>query len=493
MKNSMFMLLSMASFLMLSGCGDNDKCDVDHTDTTNKTETKTTIDTTLQDLIKTHNLSGNPAKGVDIPSLQSPKAQLGMKLFYTKALGGDKDSACVTCHHPALGGGDRMSLPIGVAAIDPDLLGEGRAYDPNAIHYDNGYALVGRNAPSTYNVALWKNSVFWDGRVAHVLDENNQSGIRTPDTPLGVIDENASSSLATAQARFPVTSGDEMRGFVFEEGNSTQAVREHLVKRLTDTNASDYIPNTWEAEFAPVYGDNNITFNNIVDAIGTYESTQVFINNPWKSYIEGDKDAISESAKRGAKLFYSSYSDGGFNCVSCHSGDMFSDEDFHVMAMVQVGHGKNANHEDFGRFHNTLTDKYAFRTPSLLNVEMTGPWGHDGAYTELKDVVAHMVNPEKAIANYDPTKLDSSVLTTDWENNTKDALNQLQANRNFGISKHQSKEIKESELDDLVAFLKTLTDGCLKDRTCIGKWIPEESQGVDSLQLNAKDKDGNLL
>jgi len=44
------------------------------------------------------------------------KAQLDMKLFYTKSLGGDKDSACVTCHHPMLGGGDNLSLSIGSEA-----------------------------------------------------------------------------------------------------------------------------------------------------------------------------------------------------------------------------------------------------------------------------------------------------------------------------------------------------------------------------------------
>ena len=480
---------AVASLVMLTACNESStkECDA-HAQTSGQE-----LDGILKTLIKTHGLSGDPSKGISVLSLESPKAQLGMKLFYTKALGGDQDSACVTCHHPVLGGGDRLSLPIGVAALDPDLLGEGRLYDPNAIHYDNGYALVGRNAPSTYNIALWKNGVFWDGRISHVLDDNNVSGIRTPDTPLGIIDPDAGTSLASAQARFPVTAGNEMRGFVFEEGNSTQAVRQHLVERLTNTNASDYIPNTWEDEFAPVYGENNITFNNIADAIGAYENTQVFVNNPWKSYVEGNETAISESAKRGAKLFYSSYSDGGLNCVSCHSGDFFTDEEYHIMAMVQVGHGKTTKHEDFGRFHNTGTDKYAFRTPTLLNVEVTGPWGHDGAYTELKDMVAHMVNPEKAIATYDKTKLNANVLTDDMESNTQDALNQLQANREFGISKHQSVDISDAALDDVVAFLKALTDPCLKDRSCIGKWIPQESNGVDGLQLNARDKDGNFI
>ena len=59
-------------------------------------------------------LTGDPSTGRDLPNIEDPKAQLGMKLFYTKGLGGDFDSACVTCHHPMLGGGDDLALPIGV-------------------------------------------------------------------------------------------------------------------------------------------------------------------------------------------------------------------------------------------------------------------------------------------------------------------------------------------------------------------------------------------
>ncbi len=59
----------------------------------------------LERIIKSNHLTGDPMLGRNAPDIESPKAQLGMDLFFSKTLGGDSDSACVTCHHPALGGG----------------------------------------------------------------------------------------------------------------------------------------------------------------------------------------------------------------------------------------------------------------------------------------------------------------------------------------------------------------------------------------------------
>ena len=112
-----------------------------------------------------------------------------MKLFFTKALGGDKDSACVTCHHPLLGGGDGLALSIGVGAAEPDLLGPGRTHPA-------GYFNVPRNAPTTFNIGLWDQVLFFDGRVESLgktagMNGDDGLGIRTPDTHLGIADPNA--------------------------------------------------------------------------------------------------------------------------------------------------------------------------------------------------------------------------------------------------------------------------------------------------------------
>ena len=166
-------------------------------------------------------------------------------------LGGDSDSACVTCHHPSLGGGDNLSLSIGVGAEIPDLLGPGRFHNSTATNYDGG-PTVPRNAPTTFNIAIWDQALFHDGRVESLgktpgANGDDGLGIRTPDSDFGVADPNAGATLAAAQSRFPVTSAEEMRGFIFEADNSNDAVRTSLVDKLTD--AGD-----WEAEFSAVFG-----------------------------------------------------------------------------------------------------------------------------------------------------------------------------------------------------------------------------------------------
>ena len=471
--------MSIALITLLSGCGSS-------------SDTQTDIDSELSVHIKSNQLTGDTSSGKTVPSISDAKAQLGMKLFFTKGLGGDKDSACVSCHHPVLGGGDKLSLPIGVSAIEPDLLGRGRIHTSSAVNYENGWATVPRNAPSTFNVALWNRSLFWDGRV-----EKIEGGMSTPDSGFSKVDSNAGANLAVAQAQFPVTSAEEMRGFVFEQGNSTTQIRDHLASRLSDSTLVDYIPNSWQSEFTSIYGDNSLTFANIVDAIGAYENSQLFINTPWKAYVDGNQTAISTEAKNGAKLFFSSYEAGGVNCVECHSGDFFTDEKFHVMAIPQVGRGKGdgtVGDDDFGRSRVDSIGKYAFRTPTLLNVEVTGPWGHSGAYTTLDGIVSHMVDIDSAVAGYDVSLLDSNVKTTNVTANTARALAQLKTNRTNEISPHQNVSLSASQVSDLVAFLKTLTDPCTKDRTCLDKWIPDtSSSGPDSLQLNAVDSSGSLL
>ena len=471
--------ISLIALVLLSGCGSSSTSTTD-------------IDSEISTYINSNKLTGDPSVGRTIPSINDAKAQLGMKLFFTKGLGGDKDSACVTCHHPALGGGDKLSLSIGVSAIEADLLGRGRVHNSSAINYENAWATVPRNAPSTFNVTLWNHSLFWDGRV-----EKIEGGISTPDSGFSKIDPNAGANLAVAQAQFPVTSAEEMRGFVFEQGSSTTQMRNHLANRWSDNTLIDYIPNSWQSEFTSVYGADSITFANIVDAIGAYENSQLFINTPWKAYIEGNTTAISDEAKNGAKLFFSAYEDGGVNCVECHSGDFFTDEEFHVMAIPQVGRGKGdglTGDDDFGRERTDGKSKYAFRTPTLLNVEVTGPWGHSGAYTTLDGIVSHMVDIDSAVAGYNVSLLDSNVKTTNVTTNTASALAQLKINRDNNISPHQNVSLTSSQVSDLVAFLKTLTDPCTKDRTCLDKWIPDTtSSGPDNLQLNAVDSTGSLL
>ena len=253
-------------------------------------------DIALRGLIQHNGLRGDPALGRDLPSIDEPLAQLGRKLFFSKSLGGDRDSACVTCHHPVLGGGDGLPMSIGVGADDPDLLGPGRTHP-------DGDLPVPRNAPTTFNIALWENGLFWDARVENL----DSGGTRTPDSDYGAPDPDAGATLSEAQSRFPVTSIEEMRGFDFVLDGSNAELRTALEQRLRDDGR-------WTNEFDTAFGSSEISYARIAEAIGAYEDSQVFTDTPWRAYVQGELGAIGESAKRGALLFFRTRDEGGQLC-----------------------------------------------------------------------------------------------------------------------------------------------------------------------------------
>ncbi|RUM65455.1 MAG: cytochrome-c peroxidase [Sulfurimonas sp.] len=490
---------ALLALFILSGCGGE-----------SRTASDESLDTKLREKISGFGVKGDPSLNRDIPSIEDAKTQLGKKLFYTKALSLDFDTACVSCHHPLLGGGDDLSFPIGSEAMDPNLLGPGRMHQDTGKSYFDGGPTVPRNAPSTFNAALFDVGMFWDNRVESKTGAAGANGgLATNILMPGHSDyervESVVNNLPSTQALFPITSAEEMRAFGHADLSNGDAVRLYLAKRLSGADGnrdlSESEREAWLQAFrtglnAPdANASELITIENIAEAIGEYERSQLFVNTPWKAYVEGDSTAISEKAKQGALLFYSGYEEGGANCVQCHSGDFFTDEALHVMAVPQIGRGKNhdGSTEDYGRANITLqdADKYKFRTAPLLNVSSTGPWGHSGAFTSLRNVVKHMLNPDESTQNYNPyselKQRGIDVQCQDVETNTAHALAQLVINRQKGISPHQSVAFSEEQIDQIVAFLETLSDPCVEDRNCLSPWIahPDDPDFLLLRQLNA--------
>jgi cytochrome c peroxidase len=445
------------------------------------------LDANLRAIIAARGLTGDPSRGRDLPRIDSPLAQLGMKLFFSKALGGDFDSACVSCHHPLLGGGDGLPLSIGVGAPDPDLLGSGRTHP-------SGYFNVPRNAPTTFNIGLWERVLFHDGRIEKLGD----ASIRTPDVVFGQVDRSAGADMVAAQARFPVTSVEEMRGRTFERHRPNEYVRAHLVARLGNygVGRGELLGAGWSTEIQKAYGASPsvamfVAYDGIAAAISAYERSQVFVQTPWQAYVQGNDAALAEAAKRGAWLFFRPAGQGGAGCAACHSGDFFTDEQFYTLAVPQVGKGKGDGRfgdDDFGRFRETgrPEDLYAFRTPTLLNVEVTGPYGHDGAYPTLEAIVRHHLNPAAAVAAYAAGRLDPAAETAHMAENTSRALAKLVDDRAAGRTPLIDLALSDQQIADLIEFLLALTDPCVKDPACLSPWIPGEADDVDGLQVRAK-------
>lgn len=440
-------------------------------------------DKQLKSIIQYHQLTGNPisdrkSQTVDI---KSPRANLGKLLFFSKSLSGKKDVACASCHHPFVGGDDDLSMSIGVEPINADKVGISRENFTKKVS-------VPRNAPTTFNSSLWKRRLFHDGRVERLNPFGEYPAkISTPDEKFGEVDPHAT-SLVQAQAGFPVTSEHEMRNNYLDTSSNKKlrlALVSHIIKSVHQYTSKK--GQNWEILFRNVFKEDNspinelITFQRILELIADYEKSQIFIDTAWKRYVEGNSSAITYAAKRGALIFYKSYEDGGGGCVNCHAGDFFTDEEFHILAIPQIGFGVELSGNDRGRFLRTgiLDDRYAFRTPSLLNVELTAPYGHNGAYDTLEGIIRHHLNPRKAVLKYDftlETLLQRNIPLKNSKKFTHKALNALDSKMKAGLTPLKEIELSAEKISDVIEFLKSLTDSCAQDKLCLEKWVPQRDE-----------------
>ena len=131
------------------------------------------------------------------------------------------------------------------------------------------------------------------------------------------------------------------------------------------------------AAFNNAFHAAQIDRHQIEQALATYERSILPTSAPFDRWIDGDKTAINKSAQRGFELF-----NGKANCAACHSGWAFTDSSFHDIGSAQnddVGRGK--------LFPNSMTLRYAFKTPTLRDVARRGPYMHDGSVPTLSAVI----------------------------------------------------------------------------------------------------------
>jgi len=262
-----------------------------------------------------------------------------------------------------------------------------------------------RRAPTVMNAALFE-TMFWDGR-APSLEE---------------------------QAKLPIVNPIEMG----------QASGASAVAAI----ASDPV---YRALFLKAYADAP-NYEDVGRALASFERTLIFLDAPFDRFVAGDSRAISASAKRGFALF-----NGKARCVSCHmlnpSNPLGTDNRFHNVGvsahdknfealarkgLAAIREGNNVQDLDrlaletdlseLGRFMITRNrgDIGAFKTEQLRNVGLTAPYMHDGSMQTLWDVMDHYNKGGETNAYLDG-----------------------------GI---ESLDLSEDEVNDVVAFLFTLTD-----------------------------------
>jgi len=266
--------------------------------------------------------------------LTPEKVGLGKKLFFDRRLSGDGTMSCATCHDPENGYTDGLDISLSY---------------PTTRNW--------RNAPTLINIGY--NTVFFlDGR-ARTLKE---------------------------QALFPIMSAFEM--------NQNLDFLEEELKEVPE----------YVKAFQEVFG-GEITRERIAMALAAFQRTIVSKNAPIDRYLRGEEKALTPLQKKGLEIFR-----GKGGCIKCHYGPNFTDNKFHNLgvpenpsvmndprvAATRRFTAKVAGYkayrtltEDPGRYLVTKNRKdwKAFKTPTLREVALTGPYMHNGVFKSLDEVI----------------------------------------------------------------------------------------------------------
>jgi cytochrome c peroxidase len=348
----------------------------------------------------------------DAPDVPRTKADLGALLFHDVNLSANRTQSCATCHDPAYGFAD----PRGMASPG-----------------DDGLSLGDRNAPTATYAALspafhrdaegrWTGGQFLDGRAATLAD---QAG----GPPLNPI-EMGMTDKAAVMAR----------------------LREDPVYEAA-------FPSLFGAE---VWDEADSAYAAMTQAIAAFEETEVFapFDSKYDRFLRGDAE-LTKQEELGRLLFFSQQFT---NCNLCHQvgrGQMdpretFSDYRYHNIGVPQNAELRGLNGIPPDQVDNGLLDNPAvtdpgergkFRTPTLRNVAVTGPYMHNGVFQDLRTVIlfynrynsksaARQINPETG-APFGPPPVPGTL---------------AQEELTHGPA------LDDERVDALVAFLKTLTD-----------------------------------
>lgn len=293
---------------------------------------------------------------------------LGRALFHEPALSGTGAHSCATCHDPAQAFADGHARS---PAVDP-----GRT--------------TRRNAPTLINAALQHGNfadlrtVFLEDQVADVLANPDEMA----------------SSLEDAAAR---------------------------LSRLP----------RWRTAFGDVFQTDGVLPSDVQHALAAYVRSLVALDSPFDRYVRGERSALNDSEKRGFNVFM-----GRAGCGTCHFAPLFSGAVPPVYAKTELevigvpAHPDTMGAEidaDDGSFplHRNPLHRFAFRTPTVRNVEHTAPYMHNGVYASLDQVVDFYVRGGGAGIGID---LDNQTLPP------------------------EPLELTDRQREDLIAFMHALTD-----------------------------------
>ncbi|MBL8442481.1 MAG: di-heme enzyme [Zoogloeaceae bacterium] len=326
-----------------------------------------------------------PAPRLPEGELLSPdRIELGRHLFYDKRLSGNGEQACGSCHHQDKAFTDGRPVAIGSTG------------EPHP-----------RNSQALGNV-VYNATLTWANPSLVTLEKQME-------TPLFGED--------------PVEMG-------VNDGN-----REEVLTRIR-------LDARYPAMFAQVFPSNAdpINWQNIVGAIASFQRSLIAGNSRYDQFLRGEV-VLAPNEERGRLLFFGERAE----CFHCHGSFNFNDQivhaesrivetPFHNTGLYNIDGAGGFPEPNRGVFELSAQaqDMGAFRAPSLRNIEVTGPYMHDGTIETLEKVLSFYAaggrlitsGPNAGDGRTNPFKSDLIALI----------------------------DLSLDEQADIVAFLKTLTD-----------------------------------
>jgi cytochrome c peroxidase len=400
--------------------------------------------TRLARLVLLCGLIGSSSAGQDGPAtLTRPQAArralelaaLGRKMFFDPSLSGSGRLSCSSCHDPKHAYGPPNSASVQPGGKDMRQLGiraaPGLTYLQIIPPFTEHYFDSDGPDPSVDNGPT--GGLAWDGRIDRGRD----------------------------QARIPLLSP-------FEMANDSPA---EVIARVRKA--------PYATEFEQIVGSNSMAdakaiFGTILEALETWEQDYrefYAYNSKYDAWLAG-KARLSDQELRGLKLFNDPAKG---NCARCHiatrgangTPPQFTDYGFVALGAprnYRIPANSNSSWYDLGlcgpeRMDLRTEEKYCgqFRTPSLRNTATRGAFFHNGVFHTLKEVVEFYVqrdtNPEKWYPRNGrglPLKFDD--LPPKYRSN-------VETGAPFGLTAGARPALNSGEIEAVVAFLKTLTDG----------------------------------
>lgn len=215
-------------------------------------------------------------------------------------------------------------------------------------------AKTARNAPTIANSWFYK-KLFWDGRARDLQD----------------------------QAFAPIVSESEMHSEMPE-----------VIMKLRQVKG-------YKEWFRKAFGSEGIDPDRMTEAIATFEKTVISRRSRFDEFLAGNSKALSNSEVRGLHLFRTKA-----RCINCHNGPLFTDNQFHRNNL-------SFDYRDEGLFKVTHLDEdlRKFKTPSLRDVALTGPWMHNGKITSLVSIISRYNSAKFAPGEASPLLKDLGLST----------------------------------------------------------------------------------